>query len=229
MPIISDKDQQTIREMFDLGLSSDIEIVLFTERPSLIIIPGKEPCATCADTQAILEEVSALSDKIKLTVREISEAREEAFANGIHRVPAFLLRGAAKGSVRFFGIPSGYEFSALIADIIDSSKGETDLSEETRKFLGELEEDINIKVFTTPTCPYCPAAARLAHQMAVESARVTADVIEANEFPDLSRRYAVKGVPKTVINDAVEFVGAQPEELLLEQIKAAISSNGAPS
>lgn len=215
--------------MFDSGLSSDVEILLFTERPSLIYVPGKEPCATCADTQAILEEVSGLSDKLNLTVREISEAKEEAFANGIHRVPAFLLKGAAKGNVRFFGIPSGYEFSALIADIIDSSKGETDLSEETRKFLGSLRQDVNIKVFTTPTCPYCPSAARLAHQMAVESEYVTADVIEANEFPDLSRRYGVKGVPKTVINDSVEFVGAQPEELVLEQIRTVISSNGAAS
>jgi len=58
--------------------------------------------------------------------------------------------------------------------------------------------------------------------MAVESEHVTADVIEATEFPDLARRYAVRGVPKIVINDKIEFVGALPEPDYLEQIKAAI-------
>jgi len=58
--------------------------------------------------------------------------------------------------------------------------------------------------------------------MAVESEHVTADVIEATEFPDLARRYAVRGVPKIVVNDKIEFVGALPEPDYLEQIKAAI-------
>jgi predicted DsbA family dithiol-disulfide isomerase len=63
--------------------------------------------------------------------------------------------------------------------------------------------------------------------MAVESARVTADVIEAMEFPDLARRYAVRGVPKIVINDRVEFVGAQPETEFVKYIKEAIAPEGA--
>lgn len=45
----------------------------------------------------------------------------------------------------------GYEFSALIADLVDVSTGTTDLSEETREYLSALTEDVNIKVFTTPT------------------------------------------------------------------------------
>jgi len=62
--------------------------------------------------------------------------------------------------------------------------------------------------------------------MAVESSRVTGDVIEAQEFPDLARRYGVRGVPKIVINDTTEFVGALPESDYLAQVKAAVSSNG---
>ena len=62
--------------------------------------------------------------------------------------------------------------------------------------------------------------------MAVESEHVTADVIEAMEFPDLARRYAVRGVPKIVINDRVEFVGAQPESQFLNYLKAAVSDDG---
>lgn len=57
--------------------------------------------------------------------------------------------------------------------------------------------------------------------MAIESERVTADVIEANEFPELSDRYQVSGVPKIVINDRVELLGAQREARLIEAVKTA--------
>lgn len=151
MPLIADKDQQTIRQHFAANLAGDVEIVLFTERQSPIIIPGHQPCETCKDTEELLAEVAALSDKLALSVRELKEAGEEAASYGIDRVPAFVLKGAARGRVRFFGIPSGYEFSALIADLVDTSKGATDLAQETRTFLASLSEDVNIKVFTTPT------------------------------------------------------------------------------
>ena len=62
--------------------------------------------------------------------------------------------------------------------------------------------------------------------MAVESEYVSADVIEAMEFPDLARRYQVRGVPKIVINDRVEFVGAQPESEFLKYLKEAVTANG---
>jgi len=151
MSMIPERDQQTIREHLSANMAGDVEIIMFTERPSLIIVPGRQSCETCEDTRTLLEEVSALSDKVKLTVHELTTAREEAERLGINRVPAFVVKGAAKGSVRFFGIPSGYEFSAFIADLIDVSKGTTDLSEETRLYLDSLTENVNIKVFTTPS------------------------------------------------------------------------------
>ena len=60
--------------------------------------------------------------------------------------------------------------------------------------------------------------------MAVESEHVTADVIEATEFPDLARRYAVRGVPKIVINETTEFVGALPESDYLAQVRKAVEN-----
>ena len=62
--------------------------------------------------------------------------------------------------------------------------------------------------------------------MAVESKYVSADVIEAMEFPDIARHYAVRGVPKIVINDRVELVGAQPETACLNYLKEAVAPNG---
>ena len=57
--------------------------------------------------------------------------------------------------------------------------------------------------------------------MAVESQRVTADIVEANEFPDLAERYNVRGVPKVVVNESAAFVGAQPEARFLEHVLLA--------
>ena len=65
----------------------------------------------------------------------------------------------------------------------------------------------------------------MAHQLAVESPHVTADVIEAQEFPDLARRYGVRGVPKIVINDQVEFVGALPEAQYVAHVRSAVEPN----
>ena len=71
----------------------------------------------------------------------------------------------------------------------------------------------------------------MAHALAMVNPNVTAEVVEAEEFPDLARRYRVMSVPKTVINDAAEFVGAVPEEAFLNAIlqslgKAPIDFDG---
>jgi predicted DsbA family dithiol-disulfide isomerase len=64
--------------------------------------------------------------------------------------------------------------------------------------------------------------ARLAHQIAMLSPQVTADVIEATEFPQLSRQYRVQAVPKTVINNRHEIVGAIPESYFIQELAKVI-------
>ncbi len=64
----------------------------------------------------------------------------------------------------------------------------------------------------------------LAHQLAMQSDWVTADGIEAMEFPELADRYAVNGVPHTDINDgAGSMIGAAPEDYLVGEIRAALN------
>jgi predicted DsbA family dithiol-disulfide isomerase len=65
----------------------------------------------------------------------------------------------------------------------------------------------------------------LAHQMAIESPLVQAEMVDAAEFPELSDRYEVSGVPHTTINDgAGTMVGAAPEEYLVEEIRKALNA-----
>jgi len=53
--------------------------------------------------------------------------------------------------------------------------------------------------------------------MAFASPNITAVAVEATEFPDLARRYQVTGVPKTVVNDAIEILGALPQDAFVQQ------------
>ena len=114
--------------------------------------------------------------------------------------------------------PFGNELMSLVDAIRMTGTGETGLSEHSRAQLKTITRPVDVKVFFTPTCVYCPRMITLANQVAVESALVTATAIDATEYPDLVRRYNVNGVPKTVINDTVEIMGAAPEEDLLTAI-----------
>ena len=98
-----------------------------------------------------------------------------------------------------YGSPAGYEFATLIEDIRMASRGTTDLSAATVETLNHLTTALRLQVFVTPTCPYCPRAALLAHKMALVSDWVTADAVDATEFPELADHYRVRGVPRTIV------------------------------
>jgi protein-disulfide isomerase len=84
---------------------------------------------------------------------------------------------------------------------------------------------VRIQVFVTPACPHCPQMARLAYQVALESPHISAEVIEANEFPELSQRYQVRGVPTTIIDEKMSFAGSVPDDLLVDTIERVIQSS----
>jgi glutaredoxin len=105
--------------------------------------------------------------------------------------------------------------------ILDVSAGDSGLAETTRAALASLTRPVHLQVFSTPTCPHCPRAVRLAFRFAIESHLLRADGIEVTGYPELARRYGVSSVPKTVVGETVEFVGAGPEELLLRHVLQA--------
>lgn len=59
--------------------------------------------------------------------------------------------------------------------------------------------------------------------MAVESDKITADVVEVSEFPHIAQRYQIYAVPKVVFNDTIEFDGARPEAAFVGAIEAAVN------
>lgn len=150
MPVISQKDQDLIRGLFEKEVAAPVNFVYFTQQRSPLSVPGHE-CQYCKETREILEEVSSLSTHLSLEVHDFVAEADLASEMGIPHIPAFELKGKNKGRVRFFGIPAGYEFSSLIEDIVDVSKGETKLSAATKAQLATLTTPVHIQVFITPT------------------------------------------------------------------------------
>jgi alkyl hydroperoxide reductase subunit AhpF len=150
MPILSPADQEYLRQVFAERLRDPVTIELYTQRLTQISIPGYE-CATCRETNQLMEEVAALSDKITLHMYDLLQDAERAQQAGIEDIPAIVLKGHNKGTVRFIGVPAGYEFATLIEDIIDVSRETTELSPLSRETLAKLAQPVHIKVFVTPT------------------------------------------------------------------------------
>lgn len=105
----------------------------------------------CAQNEQLVREVAALSDKISIEVLNLAIDRERAEAYGVDQVPAIVVEGARDYGIRFYGVPSGYEFGNLIDAIVLVSTGEPSLADETKTALAGLSTDVNIKVFSTPT------------------------------------------------------------------------------
>ena len=209
---------EQVQEVFD-GLDGPVEILFFGD---------KSNCEYCSDTLQLVDEITALSEKLGLSTYDLNDDAAIAQQYNVDKAPGLVLAGKDGDQIldygiRYAGIPSGHEFSSLIHDLTLVSGRDSGLDKDTRQFLGELTQPILLQVFVTPTCGYCPQAVVLAHQMAMESPMVQAEMVEAMEFPELASRFGVSGVPQTTINDgAGTVVGAVPQEHLIAEIQQIV-------
>ncbi|MDD8020379.1 MAG: thioredoxin family protein [Acidobacteriota bacterium] len=224
MEMLNQEVRDFARKKLEAEMVEPVELAYFTVEKSQLIVPGQPAlpdCLYCQETRQLLEELSGLSDKIKLSVYDIIKEAGQAAKLGIDKVPAMAIIKGKDTGIRFFGVPSGYEFMSLLEALVDTSRGQTELSPETKEALKKLNREVNIQIFVTPTCPYCPMAVRLGHQMALESPFIRAAMIEASEFPELAQKYEVMGVPKSIFNETLSLEGAVPEDIYLEHILKA--------
>jgi glutaredoxin-like protein len=225
--LIKARDREQLTAHFARALVGPVRLVMFTQGQSEGAEPVSLTCQRCQETEQMVRELAELSDKITAEIYDFVADGDKAREYGVDKIPAIAVVGEQDYGVRFFGIPAGYEFSSLIRDITAVSQGDTELAEGTKNALKNLDADVHIQVLVTLTCPYCPRAVHLAHQMAIESDRVRADMVETQEFPHLVQRYKVYGVPRVVLNEDVSFEGALPEQqFLLYVLQAAGQLSG---
>ena len=214
MALINDKDAKAVRERL-ARLPGPVTLAIFTQ---------EFECEYCRQTRELAEEVASLSGgKVVTEVFDLVRDKAEADRMGIDKIPALAVLGG-KGEdhgIRFFGIPAGYEFSSLLESLDMVAKGDSGLAPGTRTKLKALTSSLNLQVFVTATCPYCPRAVLTAFRFAMESEKVHASMVEASEFPHLANKHQVSGVPHTVIGESPQaMIGAYPESAAADMLVA---------
>jgi len=214
MGLLKEKDAEQLKQVF-AQLPNEVKIIMFTQ---------EFECEYCQVTRELVEEVAALNDKISVEVKDFVKDKELAEQYKIDKIPALVLLGERDYGIRFYGVPAGYEFTTLVEDIVDIGRRDPGLEPAIAAELAKIDKPVHMQVMVSPTCPYCPKAVRVAHKFAMANEHITGDMVEISEYPYLAQKYDVQGVPKTVINESFDLVGAHPEA---EVVKKALEAAGA--
>lgn len=210
--MIQEKDKNQILTLFK-SLEHEVKIITFTQ---------EFECQFCKINRELLEEIKALSEKISIEIYDFVKNAEIAKKFNIDKIPATIILGERDYGIRFFGVPAGYEFTSLIEDIIDVSKRKTLLPQNVLNNLKKVDQPVHIQVLTSPTCPYCAIAVRIAHRFAMLNDNIVSDMVDLLEFPNLAVKYNVKTYPLIVINENHFIPGAPSETDFLNEILRAI-------
>jgi glutaredoxin-like protein len=218
MGLMQDKDREAVREAF-AAITQPVHLLLFT---------SAESGEYSEVARELLAEVAELHEQVSLEEVDLVAGAELAATYGVNKAPTVVFLAGeerADTGMRFAGLPSGYEFASLVEAIrLVGGAAERALAPATTAFLEELTAPMRLQVFVTPSCPYCPRAVVLAYQLALASPHITAEGVEVSEFPELGERFAVMGVPKTVIDELVHVEGAAPESMLLGKLREALAA-----
>ncbi|MCL6473103.1 MAG: thioredoxin family protein [Firmicutes bacterium] len=152
--IFTDEQRREINELLSSNLEQPVTVVFFTQDEPSIELPVKvevTPCEYCKETEEMLRELTGLSDKLNIEVYDFIKDKDKVGQYSIDGVPALALIGDRDYGIRYYGIPSGYEFSALLDGLINVSKRKTKLSEDTKRKLAEIQQPVRMRVFVTPT------------------------------------------------------------------------------
>lgn len=143
MSVVSDQVKEQLRERLAESLSGPVELRLRVGRSAgPLYVPGVAACETCEPAREIAQALADASPAIHL---DVAEDRS---------LTAPVLEVAPPGEparVTFEGLPSGYEFGALLDAIERVSAADPELADETRAALDALTSDVELMVFVTPT------------------------------------------------------------------------------
>ncbi|MFY9941897.1 MAG: FAD-dependent oxidoreductase [Desulfobacterales bacterium] len=205
-------------------LPNEIPLFLFTR-------PGQDDVFVQAARQ-LVRSFRELTDKV--TFREYGLDHAMARKYSVDRAPT-LLFAPERCSIRWLGAPLGEEGRTFLEMIILLGLGQSNLNDQAKKVLKDLEEPRNLKVFVSATCPYCPQQAVNGVRAAIERPElVSLEIIDIQCNPDLANRYGAHSVPQTFTNEVLTGMGAQPEELFmlsmkkLEEVTIFIPDSDAP-
>jgi thioredoxin reductase (NADPH) len=203
---------QQLKATFE-QLPNDIPLYLFTAK-------GHEDVFTHANRE-VIRAFRELSSKI--TLREHDTDHELAQKWNVTHSPTMLI-APENYSIRWLGAPMGEEARTFLEILILVGLGKSQLSDQSLKVIQRIDSSRHIKIFVSPTCPYCPQQAINAVKAAIEMpGTVSLEIIDIQSEPELANQYSAQSVPQAFANDILIGQGAQPEEvfiLSLEKLEA---------
>lgn len=212
MSLLTESDRRKIKEYLLPRMRDPVIIRLYTRSVS---------CESCPVAESLARELKELALPLQIDISNPYVSKNEKIEE-VH-LPLFSLMSKKSNgkSLYYYGTPSGLEFSVFLEAIVSLSQENPTLYPELPQLLQrvDLPKELDFKVFVTSTCIYCPRMAMLVYSLALLTEKVTASVISAEEFPEWSREYGVRGVPKTIVNNRFALEGAIPPALFLEEIK----------
>jgi alkyl hydroperoxide reductase subunit AhpF len=142
MALIQDDVATQLKKEFE-HLKEPVRLAVFSQA---LADPESE------QVRRLVEELGGLDDHIRVEAHNFVLDTERVAALGIARIPAIAILGAEKDyGIRFYGLPSGYEFGTLVDAILDVSGADSGLAPDTRAALAELPRPVHLQVFSTPT------------------------------------------------------------------------------
>nr|MDO8084530.1 thioredoxin family protein [Candidatus Sigynarchaeum springense] len=199
----------TVKDLFS-KMKDPVRLKIFTSKTA----EGYRQCPACEDTIAMVGELAKLAGgKIDWEEVSIHEDKEKCEKYGVTRVPTILFLDY---NIRYTGAPIGLETAPFIQTILMASTKESLLGDTVDAQLARIKKASKMMVIVTPTCPYCAQAVLLENALAIQSNdKVSVEIVESYENPDIARKYEVTGVPVTIINDVKKVTGVPNLALLL--------------
>jgi len=198
------------------GLARPVRLVVFTRTVGNTHL--NEPALGLA------RGLAELSSMLAVESHDLDADGDRADAMGVDKAPAIVVVGERDHGVRFCGVPGGRELEALLAAIRRVAARDSGLTDASRKALAALRVPVHIEVFVTLDCAYCSGAVAMAHQLAIESDKVVADMVEFSAFSDLGKAYGLRSVPTVLVNGKTASVGAKSESDFVASVVEAAAT-----
>ncbi len=208
--MLGEHEQEAIRGVL-AGLERDVPLLLELgpEESPVTVLAGNREIDFGSETQALLERLAGLSDRLTLTVTEVEEKGSWP-------------RTTVGERLVYRGLPWGFELTTIVGAIAEAGRATSSLSAASQAAISGLERDVDLEVYVTPTCPHCPPAVLQAYRCALASPRISAAAVEATEFAAAADRHGVVSVPATVVNGRLAWTGALPESAFVERLLLAV-------
>jgi thioredoxin reductase (NADPH) len=161
----------------------------------------------------VLRAFAKLSKNIELKEHDLSHKLAEKWSVTLSPTVLF---DPERYAIRFLGAPMGEEGRTFLEALVLIGLRKSNLSDQSLKIIKRIDSPRKVKLFSSPTCPYCPQQAANAVKAAVARPDlVSLEIIDIQANPQLADAYSAHGVPQTFANDVLIAQGAQPEELLI--------------